>query len=65
MIYEPVVQDPVEYDLQLVDRSDPTRFVILECLCREYLRQEHGETDDNDHANLVQAVVSGMCGAVA
>ena len=65
MIDDPVVQDPVENDLQLVDGGDPARFVILECLGREYLRQEHGEADENDHADFVPAIVSCVRGTVA
>ena len=65
MVDDPVVQDPVENDLQLIHWGHSSCLVILVSFCCENLGEEHGHANGDNHVSLIPAVKSGVSSAVS
>ena len=65
VVDDPVIQDPVENDLQLIHWGNSSCLVILVSFCCENLGEEHWDTNGNDHVSLVPAIESGVSSAIS
>jgi hypothetical protein len=62
---EDKVQDPIEDDLQQLNRSYSSSFIILIRFRLKHLCEEHGDAKNEYHDELIPSVFCGVCGPVS